>query len=159
MGAEQRLPVALALGVLLAIVGLGNWHAGACGHLPDGFGKRDLVVQLDELEDVALGATPEAVKEPLVAVDVKRRRLLAVKRAESLPRRAAAPQRDALLDHLHDVGVRFEVLDEAGGEERQTIYSLNSTTVTPPPPCSGGAEAKCATNLWSCRNSAMARRS
>ena len=38
-------------------------------------------------------------------------------------------------------------------------YSLNSTTVTPPPPCSGGAGAKCATNACDCRNVAMPRRS
>src|SRR5687767_4876951 len=44
-----------------------------------------------------------------------------MKRTEPLPRGATAPERDALLDHLHDVGVRFEVLDEAGGEEGQRL--------------------------------------
>ena len=39
------------------------------------------------------------------------------------------------------------------------IYSFNSTTVTPPPPCSGGAGLNFATNGSVWRNPAIARRS
>ena len=96
-------------------------------------------------------AAPEAVEEALVAVHVERRRLLAVKRAQPLPRRPAALERHALLDDLHDVGVRLEVVDEAGGKRAMhccqllaVSYSLNSTTVTPPPPLlrRGGREIR-----------------
>ena len=56
------------------------------------------------------------------------------------------------------LGVRLQVVDERRGEERHA-YSFNSTTVTPPPPCSGGAGLKFATNGSVCRNPAIARRS
>ena len=138
MGAENRLAVPLALRILVSILWFGHGHARARGNLPDGLRKRNLVVQFDELEDVALGAAPEAMEEPLIAVDVERRRFLSMKRTEPLPRGPAAAQRHPFLDDLHDVGVRLEVLDEVGRKERH--YSLNSTTVTPPPPCSGGAD-------------------
>ena len=118
-----------------------------------------LSCSFDELEDVAPGAAAEAVKEALVAVHVERRRLLAVKRAQPFPRRAAALQRHALLDDLHDVGVRLQVLDEVRRGKSAHTYSFNSTTVTPPPPCSGGADANSRRSMWSCRYSAIARRS
>ena len=162
VGLEQRLAVALALGILLAVLGFGDRHAGARGELPDGFGKRDLVVQLDELEDVAAGAAAEAVEEPLVAVDVERRRLLAVKRAEPLPRRAAAPQRDALLDDLHDVGVRLQVVDEAGRERAMAsltlLLELDDGDAAAALLGRGGLQNARRT-CGRCRNSAMARRS
>ena len=63
----------------------------------------DLLLQFDELEHVAAGLAPEAVEEALVRVDVERRRLLAVERAESLPRRPGLLQRDVVLHHLDDV--------------------------------------------------------
>ena len=138
VGAENRLAVPLALRVLVSVLWFGHGHARARGNLPDGLRKRNLVVQFDELEDVALGAAPEAMEEPLIAVDVERRRFLSMKRTEPLPRGPAAAQRHPFLDDLHDVGVRLEVLDEVGRKKRH--YSLNSTTVTPPPPCSGGAD-------------------
>ena len=50
----------------------------------------------------------------------------------------APPQRHVLLDDLHDVGVRLQVVDERW-RERAARYSFSSTTVTPPPPWSGGA--------------------
>ena len=125
MGAKQRLPVALALGILLTVVRLRDWHTGTRRDLSHGFRERDLVVQLDELEDIALGAAAKAMEKALVAVDVEGRRLFPVKRAESLPRRAAAPERDALLDHLHDIGVRLEVLDEVRREERHLFLELD----------------------------------
>src|SRR5439155_6797136 len=74
-----------------------------------------------------------------------------------LPRDAAAPERHALLDHLDDVRLRFQVGDEGGGKERH--QSFNSTTVTPPPPWFAGAGAKLSTNGCDCRNVVSARRS
>jgi hypothetical protein len=38
---------------------------------------------------------------------------------QPFPRGSAAPQRHALLHDLHDIGVRFQVVDERGWEEAQ----------------------------------------
>jgi hypothetical protein len=73
-------------------------------------------VQLDELDDVTANAAPEAVKKPLVPVDVERRRPLAVKRAEPLVGRPDLLQRHVVLDHQDDIGLVFEVVNEGLGE-------------------------------------------
>jgi hypothetical protein len=78
---------------------------------------------------------------------------------QSFPCRPAASERHALLDDLHDVGVRLEVVDERRGEETQGRYSFNSTTVTPPPPLSDAAGPKLSTNGCVFSQSAIARRS
>ena len=74
--------------------------------------KAHLFLQLQELEHIAAGAAAEAVKKSLVAIDVKGRRFLAVKRAEAFVRRAAFFQRHVLLNDLHDVGVHAKVVYE-----------------------------------------------
>ena len=58
----------------------------------------------------------EAVEEPHVTVDMERRRLLAVDRAEALVRRARLLQRYVVLDDGDDVGVMRQVVDELLGE-------------------------------------------
>ena len=70
----------------------------------DGFRKCEALRQCEELEDVAAGAAAEAVEQPLTAVDGKRRRLLAMKRTESLERLARLLERRRLRDELDDVG-------------------------------------------------------
>ena len=55
-----------------------------CASMLDRVEEAELLLQLEELEDVAADAAPEAVKEPLSRIDVERRRLLRVKRAEAL---------------------------------------------------------------------------
>src|SRR5262249_30627376 len=77
------------------------------------FGEADLLVQLEELEHVAADVAAKAMEEPLVRVDVKRRRLLAVKRTEALEGPAHALQRYVLLHDRDDVRLQAEVVDEA----------------------------------------------
>jgi hypothetical protein len=85
---------------------------------PHRLGEPELLVQLDELDDVTADAAPEAMEETLVAVDLKRRRLLAVKWAEALVRRTGLLERHVILNHHHDVRLVFQVVDELLGEER-----------------------------------------
>jgi hypothetical protein len=73
-------------------------------------------VQLEKLEDVTTDAATEAMKEALVAIDVKRRRLLAVERAEAFICRARLLQRDVILDDDDDIGLVLQVVDETLGE-------------------------------------------
>ena len=94
---------------------------------------------------------PKQWKNPLLAVDVERRRLLAVERAEPLPRRARlvaaarAPARSARCRRATS-GRRRRT---AG--KRHGTHSFSSTTVTPPPPWFVGAPAsKLATNGCVC---------
>jgi hypothetical protein len=82
-----------------------------------GLREADLLLKFHELEHVAADAAPEAVEEPLLAVHVERRCLLAVERAEPLPRRARLPERDMVLHHPYDVGLQPHVVDEGLGEE------------------------------------------
>jgi hypothetical protein len=72
-------------------------------------------VEFEELEHVAADAAAEAVEVALVAVDVERRRLLAVERAEALVGGASLLERDVVLDDDDDVGVVLEVVDELLG--------------------------------------------
>jgi hypothetical protein len=51
---------------------------------PHGVGERGLLVELEKLEDISTDATPEAVEEPFLGIDVERRRLLAVERQRPL---------------------------------------------------------------------------
>jgi hypothetical protein len=109
-----------------------------------GFGKTDLFVQLEKLEDVAANATAEAVEEAFVAIDLKGRRFLPVKRAKPFVIGARFFQRHVVLDHDDDVGLLFEIVDES--LRKQTHFgndgqSFSSTIVAPPPPSFCGASS------------------
>src|SRR5688500_14481479 len=82
---------------------LRDGDTGALGQVPDGLRKRHFLMQLDELDDVATGATAKTLEEALVRVDVERRRPLLVERAESLPRRSGFLQRHDVANHRDDV--------------------------------------------------------
>ena len=111
---EQRLAAGVGGRVALGIGGLGHLDAEALGEQPHRFGKRKLLVQLDELDDIAPGAAAEALEEPLVLIHVERRRLFVVERTQTLVRVAGLLQRDDVLHDLDDVGLRLEVVDELG---------------------------------------------
>ena len=114
---EQRFALRGAGALLVVLLELGKRHAEPLRQLLDRVREADLLVQLEKLEDVAADAAAEAVEEPLVAVDVKRRRLLAVKRAEPLVGGAGLLQRHVVLDDDDDVGLVLQVVDEVWGEE------------------------------------------
>ena len=105
--------------LLVALLELRQRHPEALRELLHRVGKPDLVVQLEELQHVAADAAAEAVEEALVAVDVERRRLLAVERAQPLVGGAGLLERDVVADHHDDVGVVLQVVDELLREERQ----------------------------------------
>jgi hypothetical protein len=132
---EQRVAIALAVGVLPRVRSFGYRQPCARCQCPDGFRKAHLVKKLNELDDVPARSAAETVEKALVAVDVERWRLLPVKRAQALPRRPAPPQRNALLHDLNDIGVRLEIVDETRGEERHqfSITALTTTLSTPRP--------------------------
>ena len=75
--------------------------------------KREALGQREELEDVAARAAAEAVEEPLAAIDVKRRRLLAMKRTEAFVALAGELERRDLADEVDDVGRRAHLRDDA----------------------------------------------
>ena len=75
--------------------------------------KREALRQREELEDVAAGAAAEAIEEALVAIDVKRRRLLAMKRAEAFVALAGELERRDLADEVDDVGRGAHLRDDA----------------------------------------------
>src|SRR6185295_853246 len=83
-----QLGIALRVGSV-AVDRLWNRHPDFLSKQPDGFRERDLLVELEKLEDVAAHVAPEAVKESLVRIDVKRRRLFRMKRAQALVRVAS----------------------------------------------------------------------
>jgi hypothetical protein len=109
---EQRLALRRAGALLVALLQLRQRQAEAAGELLDGVAEADLVVQLEELEDVSPDAAAEAVEVALLAVDVERRRLLAVERAQPLVGGAGLLERDVVLDDDDDVGVVLQVVDE-----------------------------------------------
>ena len=74
-------------------------------------------MELEELEHVAANAAAEAVKEAFLGIDVERRRLLGVKRTEALPRRPHLLERYVLLNHLQDVYLQAQIVDEWLREE------------------------------------------
>jgi hypothetical protein len=75
--------------------------------------KADFFVQLEELEHVAADAAAEAVEKAFIAIDLKRRRLLAVKRTQTFVIGARLFQRYVVLDHDDDVGLLLEIVDES----------------------------------------------
>ena len=84
------------------------------------FREIDFLVQLEKLEHVAAGAAAEAVKKSFLRIDVKRRRLLRMKRTQPLVGRPRTLQRNIVLDDLDDVGMKPEIVDELLGEEGHT---------------------------------------
>ena len=118
--AKQRLALG---GVHAAAIfsRLRNGQAETARQHPHRFGEAHFLVQLDELDHVAADAAAEAVEEALLAVDVERRRLLAVERAQPFPRRAGLPQRHNVPHDRHDVGVKMKIVDEGLRKERHHV--------------------------------------
>ena len=77
---EQRLALHGIGALLVALFHFGQCHPEALREKLDRVGEPDFFVQLEELEHVAADPAAEAVEETLIAIDLKRRRLLTVKR-------------------------------------------------------------------------------
>ncbi len=114
---QQRLTQRRIAPAIVGSVGrFGNGHPDFLGQHPHGVLKPDLLVQLEELEDVAAGVATEAVEESLVRADLKRRRLLVVKRTQAFVNVPRFSERYVLLHDLQDVGLQPEVVDERLGK-------------------------------------------
>ena len=124
MNLQQRLALA-RVGLVGLAARLRHGQPELLRQQPDGLHEADPFVQLDELDDVAAHAAAEAVEEPLLAVDVERRRLLAVERAQALVRAPGLLQGHVFLDHLDDVRAGPQVLDEGLGEQRHLVLQLH----------------------------------
>ena len=115
-GALVRLQERFALGRVRVRVAaadlLGKRHAELRGEMLDGVDEAELFLQLEKLEDVAADAAAEAVEKAFVAVDVKRRALFGVKRAEALVGGPGFSERHILLHDLQDIGLHAQVVDE-----------------------------------------------
>src|SRR5690349_10300540 len=79
----------------------------------DRFRKREALGEREKLEDVAAGAAAEAVEESFVAIDMKRRRLLAMKRTESFVALPGELERRDLADEVDDVRRTAHLRDHA----------------------------------------------
>ena len=78
----------------------------------DGLGEAEPVDLHQEGDDVAALAAAEAVEEPAAGVDVERRGLLVVERAQALQRAAAGgAERDVVGDDLVDPGLLAHLRD------------------------------------------------
>ena len=116
----QSLPFRVLGPVALRVVRFGDGQSEALGQGLHGLWKAELLVELDELQDVAAGRAAEAVEEALLAVDVEARGLLAMERAQALERASHLPEGHHVLDHLDDVGLRLEIGDEP---RRETCHA------------------------------------
>src|SRR5207302_8969983 len=71
-------------------------------------------------------AAAEAVEEPLVTMDVERRRLLAVKGTEPFVGGAGLLQRHVILDHDDDVGLVLQVVNEPLRKETHSVFQFDN---------------------------------
>src|SRR4029077_13982666 len=97
-------------------------------------GKREALREREELEDVASLAAAEAVEEALVAVHMKRGRLLAMKRAESFVALAGELERGDLRHEVDDVGCRSHLRDYAVIQIYESHQPSSTAMVAPSPP-------------------------
>jgi len=66
---------------------------------------------LEPGEGVAVAGAAEAVVAPAIGVDLERRRLLRVERAETLVEPTGLLERDPLADQLNDVDALFDEIE------------------------------------------------
>ena len=109
---QQRLALGCVGPLLVGGFHLRQRHAEPLRQQPDRVLESDLLVKLEELEHVSANATAVAIEEALVAVHLERRRLLRVKRAESLVVGPGLFQRDVVLNHRDDVRLVLQVVYE-----------------------------------------------
>ena len=122
--ADEGLALGLRRGVAVG-GGLGDPDADALGEVAHRVLEPQPLLELDELEDVAAHAAPEAVEEALVRMHVERGRLFGVERAEAHVAGALPAGGGTVgLHHLHDVRLRLQVVDERLGEQAHVSGSF-----------------------------------
>src|SRR3982750_2318722 len=88
---------------LCRLAAAGKVDAHARCHVLHRFRKREAFGEREEFENIAARAAAEAVEKPFVTLDVERRRLLAMKRAEALVALAGQLEGSDLADEVDDV--------------------------------------------------------
>jgi hypothetical protein len=131
VGVEQHLTLAR----LLCVAAAAEFDAGAVGQDAQRVEEIDPVALDHEVDRVAAGLAAETVEKLLRGVDVKRRRLFLVERAESDETLAAALERHALSDEFHDVrgleNLRFKIACGAHvhlTSKRDKVHSIHDQT-------------------------------
>ena len=87
------------------------------------FGKRQVLVQLRELNDVAKRTASEAFEKTFVGMHVKRRRLLVMKRAESDQVVAAFTQLNVRADEARDIDASLNLANRSVVDRHQRIFA------------------------------------
>src|SRR5262249_15964360 len=113
-----RLPQPRVASRLIALDNVRDRDAELLGEHAHRVLEANLFMQLQELEDIAANAAPEAVKKSLLGIDMERRCLLPMKRTQSLVRPPRSLQRHVLLDDRQDVRLKAQVIDKGLGEQR-----------------------------------------
>src|ERR1700674_4231075 len=96
--------------------------------------KAEALGEREELEDVAARAASEAIEESLVAIDMERRGLLAMKRAESFVALAGELERSDLRHEVDDVGRRSHLRDYGVIQVYECHQPSSTAIVAPSPP-------------------------
>src|SRR5262249_52756026 len=85
---DQRFPESCRRPFVWAARRLRYGDACPLRQMPDGLREGQLLIELNEFDRVAARAAAKALEEPLLSIDVKRRRSFLMEWAEALPRRA-----------------------------------------------------------------------
>ncbi len=112
-GQGQTVDLEHALAIVAALLprgGQGNTEPRREGL--DGLAEVQLVVELDELEDVAAGLAAEAVEQLALGIDRKRGRFFLVKRTEPLEPATRPLQGNVIRDDLNDIARSANGFDE-----------------------------------------------
>ncbi len=110
---------------------VGELDARLLGAVFQGFRERPPLVLHEEGEYISSLAAAEAVEELAVGVDIKRRRLLGMKRAESDEIVPASTQRHILADHRDDVGGLFDLIfDDVVGHGGVSVLIISRSALS-----------------------------
>ena len=124
---QQRSPSFVLSIFLTPAAFLDNWNSDPRGQFPDRRRKVDVLVFHYEPENASAHPTAETVKRLPLRVDVKRRRLFLMKRAERLEIRAGSFHWKIRTDYLDDVVRRCDLFNCFGRNHRldfSLVYSL-----------------------------------
>jgi hypothetical protein len=115
-----------SLETAIARTGRGDRNAEAPGQQLDGLAKADLLVEHDELEEVAAGLAAEAVEQLRAGVDREGRRLFFVEGAQPFHARAGRLEWNVVGDHPDDIARDAHGLNK--------ITGCASAQLSPPAP-------------------------
>src|SRR5262249_42711118 len=116
----------------LALPRLGYDDPRSDGERAHGLHERHTAHPHEEGEGVAAGVAAEAMKEAALGIDVKRRRLLGMERAEPDESSPALLERDVLGDHRGEIDPPLDLLEHCLRDRRHRLCAFPCL----PPPAS-----------------------